>query len=228
MGRSRPLSEPIGAMPRRHSVLIIGSEAVPFAKTGGLADVLGALPAALARLGWAVTLVLPRYRGVTAGRLVERFPLSVGGYTREVGFYEAPLGDGARAMLVDARNCSSARGCTASATTITRITRGGSAMLVRAALEFAGAPGAAGRRRARARLAGGARARLSPKTLYAAHPVLGATPSVFTIHNLAYQGLFATGLAAASRPAVGAAVDRAARVLGTHQPPQGRHQRRRR
>ena len=28
------------------------------------------------------------------------------------------------------------------------------------------------------------------KTLYASHPVLGGTPSVFTIHNLAYQGLF--------------------------------------
>ena len=27
------------------------------------------------------------------------------------------------------------------------------------------------------------------KTLYAAHPVLGGVPSVFTIHNLAYQGL---------------------------------------
>jgi glycogen synthase len=29
------------------SVLMVGSEAVPFSKTGGLADVLGALPAAL-------------------------------------------------------------------------------------------------------------------------------------------------------------------------------------
>ena len=28
------------------------------------------------------------------------------------------------------------------------------------------------------------------RTVYANHPVLGGTPSVFTIHNLAYQGLF--------------------------------------
>src|SRR6476469_5229526 len=83
------------------SVLIIGSEAVPFAKIGGLADVLGALPPALARLGWDATLVMPRYRGVTAGTLAGRFPVSVGGYTRDIGFYEAPLGDGARAMLID-------------------------------------------------------------------------------------------------------------------------------
>src|SRR5436309_5996297 len=86
---------------RKPSVLIIGSEAMPFAKTGGLADVLGALPPALARLGWDATLVIPRYRGVSAGTLVGRFPVSVGGYTREVGFYEAPLGDRARAILVD-------------------------------------------------------------------------------------------------------------------------------
>ena len=32
-------------------VLEVASEAVPFAKTGGLADVVGALPEALARLG---------------------------------------------------------------------------------------------------------------------------------------------------------------------------------
>ncbi len=30
------------------------------------------------------------------------------------------------------------------------------------------------------------------KTLYEGHPVLGGTPSVFTIHNLAYQGVFAS------------------------------------
>src|SRR5947209_20372677 len=83
------------------SVLIVGSEAVPFAKTGGLADVLGALPAALARLGWLVTLALPRYRDVDAGTLVERFPVTVGGSTADIGFFEAPLADGARALLID-------------------------------------------------------------------------------------------------------------------------------
>src|SRR5437879_6596467 len=83
------------------TVLMIGSEVAPYAKTGGLADVLGALPSALARLGWIVTVAMPRYRGITAGTLVERFPVTIGEYTHEVEFYEAPLSAGARVLLID-------------------------------------------------------------------------------------------------------------------------------
>jgi starch synthase len=45
-------------------LLFAASEAVPFAKTGGLADVAGSLPLALAKLGHEVSVVLPRYRQV--------------------------------------------------------------------------------------------------------------------------------------------------------------------
>jgi starch synthase len=48
-------------MPRL-KVLFVVSECVPFAKTGGLGDVAGALPAALAARGHDVRLVMPRYR----------------------------------------------------------------------------------------------------------------------------------------------------------------------
>jgi len=41
---------------------MVSSEAVPYAKTGGLADVVGALPLELAKLGHDVILLLPRYR----------------------------------------------------------------------------------------------------------------------------------------------------------------------
>jgi starch synthase len=41
---------------------MVSSEAVPYAKTGGLADVAGALPLELAKLGHDVILLLPRYR----------------------------------------------------------------------------------------------------------------------------------------------------------------------
>src|SRR6202007_2856329 len=97
---SRPATPPDAPPQTPRSVLIIGSEAQPFAKTGGLADVLGALPPALQRLGWDARVALPRYRGVSAGTLVETFPVTVGGFTRDVGFFDAPLPDGARALLV--------------------------------------------------------------------------------------------------------------------------------
>ncbi|MDR3324434.1 MAG: glycogen synthase [Spirochaetaceae bacterium] len=45
-------------------ILMVSSEAVPFAKTGGLADAVSALSIALARLGHEVKIVMPRYYGV--------------------------------------------------------------------------------------------------------------------------------------------------------------------
>ena len=43
-------------------VAFAASEGVPFSKTGGLADVVGALPHALAAQGHQITVYLPRYR----------------------------------------------------------------------------------------------------------------------------------------------------------------------
>ncbi len=43
-------------------VLSVASECVPLVKTGGLADVVGALPAALAPIGWEMRVLLPAYR----------------------------------------------------------------------------------------------------------------------------------------------------------------------
>src|SRR5262250_361205 len=40
----------------------VASECVPFSKTGGLADVVGALPRALAALGHELTVYIPRYK----------------------------------------------------------------------------------------------------------------------------------------------------------------------
>ena len=43
-------------------VLSVASECVPLLKTGGLADVVGALPAALAAQGWDMRVLMPAYR----------------------------------------------------------------------------------------------------------------------------------------------------------------------
>ena len=47
-------------------ILFAASEALPYAKTGGLADVIEALPRALVKLGHEVAVFLPLYRGVKA------------------------------------------------------------------------------------------------------------------------------------------------------------------
>ena len=50
----------------RGRVLSVASEAVPLLKTGGLADVVGALPGALAAVGWQMRVLMPAYRGLRA------------------------------------------------------------------------------------------------------------------------------------------------------------------
>ena len=167
---------------------MIGSEALPFSKTGGLADVLGALPSALAHLGWDVTLVVPRYRNVSAGEYRETIGLSVGGVPIDVRLLEAPLADGARALLVDApalfdRETLYGVGNTDYPDNPYRF-----AVLTRAALEWAA------RQRTGPSIvhAHDWQAGLAPvylRSMYAEHPKLAQTRSVFTIHNLAYQGL---------------------------------------
>jgi len=47
-------------------VLSVASECVPLVKTGGLADVVGALPAALAAQGWEMRVLIPAYRALRA------------------------------------------------------------------------------------------------------------------------------------------------------------------
>ncbi len=52
---------PVDLGPRR-SVAFIGSECYPFVKTGGLGDVMSALPKSLAKLNLDVKVILPRYK----------------------------------------------------------------------------------------------------------------------------------------------------------------------
>jgi starch synthase len=61
------------------NIVMIASEVVPFAKTGGLADVVGALPQVLQRMGHTVMVVMPRYGSIDGVRYgLRRFWDSLG------------------------------------------------------------------------------------------------------------------------------------------------------
>jgi starch synthase len=68
-------------------ILMVASEAAPFVKTGGLADVMGALPAALVERGDEVAVLLPAYGTAAnegAERIWNRMPLWVGPHSYTV------------------------------------------------------------------------------------------------------------------------------------------------
>ena len=87
--------------PKQLRILMVASEAYPFSKTGGLADVTSALPKALGRLGHDVTLITPRYRGIEMGAVVDRARVHMAGSWFGLAFSEQPLGPGARVLFLD-------------------------------------------------------------------------------------------------------------------------------
>jgi starch synthase len=80
---------------------MIASEAYPFSKTGGLADVVTALPRALARLGHQVTLVTPRYHGANGGTRLSAISVELAAHTFRAELLEAPNTHGFRTILID-------------------------------------------------------------------------------------------------------------------------------
>ena len=81
------------------NILVATSEAVPFAKTGGLADVCGALPVELARLGHQTAVILPafrqtRYCGMPVQPLGIEFIVPVGSKTVTGRLLESKLPGG--------------------------------------------------------------------------------------------------------------------------------------
>jgi len=84
-------------------VAMIASECEPYAKTGGLADVVDALSRALGQAGHEVDVYLPRYQGLDPSEPVERLDLRVPFGLRgnvDVKVWSAP-GRGYRLRLVD-------------------------------------------------------------------------------------------------------------------------------
>jgi starch synthase len=169
---------------------MVTPEAHPFAKTGGLAEVAAALPSALARLGHAVTLVLPRYRDVAPNeRAARRIELPLGPRTFSVGFVEQSLPDGVRVVLVDVPELFDRPGLYGIGGHDYPDNAVRFALLSRAALEYTRLAG----ERPNVIHAHDWQAGLVPvyqKMQLSGDPVVGGVPVVFTIHNLAFQGIF--------------------------------------
>ena len=172
---------------------MVTPEAHPFAKTGGLAEVAAALPAALVRLGHAVTLVLPRYRAATPDLSpVQTLDLPMGSRSIRIGFVEQPMPDGVRAVLVDAPELFDRPGLYGADGRDYPDNALRFAVLSRAALEYARLQG----ERLDIIHAHDWQTGLVPvyqKMHLSGDPVVGGVPTVFTIHNLAFQGIFSRG-----------------------------------
>ncbi len=77
-------------------IAFVSSEAVPYAKTGGLADVAGSLPKALERLGCEVKLFIPKYYSINENEFnlhynweIGEIPVKISKHTRLVHVYQS-------------------------------------------------------------------------------------------------------------------------------------------
>jgi starch synthase len=167
---------------------MVSSEAHPFSKTGGLAEVTGALPHALARLGHRVTLVVPAYRGTPTGP-VDRAMLSIGGRTQAVGFIKHPVAPGVDAVFVDAPELFDREGLYGTPDGDYADNAWRFAVFSRAALEYARRSGERPSMIHAHDWQTGLVAAYQ-KMHFSTDPIVGSVPAVFTIHNLAFQGVF--------------------------------------
>lgn len=175
-------------------VLFVASEAVPFVKTGGLADVIGALPKRLKELGCDVRIMLPKYADIPAHYRQEMEQRTRTSWTVQLGWREQYCGvqelelDGIVCYFIDNEYYYKRGGLYGYGDEAERF-----AFMCRAVLE------------ALPRLdfkpdiihCHDWQTGLIPyllKNKLADHPFYKGTRTVFTIHNLMYQGIMGEGL----------------------------------
>jgi starch synthase len=167
-------------------VAFVTPEMAPYVKTGGLADISAALPKALEQLGHRVTVVLPRYASIPfpPGEYAGSVHVPVDGVPRSAGFYRTWTEAGAEVVFVEHPPFFDRPRYYGEDDDRLRF-----AFLSRAAVEYFRSRGD----RPTVFHAHDWQAGLVPvylKAFYSDDPALYRMPSVFTIHNVAYQGQF--------------------------------------
>ena len=168
---------------------MVSSEAAPLAKTGGLADVVGSLPTALRALGDDVAVVIPRYGSIDSkrARLVwDRLAVYLGPERFDIAIYlaaaEYPL------YLVDCPPLYDRKGFYGEAGMDYPDNHIRFAVLARAALAVARFLFRTDIFHCHDWQAGLVPAYL--RSTFAGDPTYLGSKTLFTIHNLGYQGLF--------------------------------------
>ncbi len=179
-------------MDKSLNILLVSAEAVPFAKVGGLADVAGSLPKALRRLGHDARLALPKYGQINEAQfglteVVDSLPVPAGSGRELASVFES-VAEEAPAYLVGSDKYFDRQEVYGYDDDGERFV-----FFCRAVLEMLKEldwqPDVIH--------CNDWHSGIIPnwlKTIYEDDPVFADTATVFTIHNLAYQGIFGSEL----------------------------------
>ncbi len=172
-------------------ILFAASECVPFSKTGGLADVIGALPPALANLGHQVTVFVPRYRQTHLDNprtVISSITVPYDDRYRFCSVLDGGKRSGVQFYFIDYPPYFDREGLYGTQLGDYHDNAERFAMFSRAVLEAAKVLGTPDIIHCH-----DWQTALIPvllKTLYDEDPAFASAPCIFTIHNLGYQGLF--------------------------------------
>ena len=187
-------------MKKNLKILMISSEAVPFANTGGLADVVGSLPRELVKLGCEVRLILPKYRMVDNAlkelkkrpkKILTNFTVNINNRSELANIYNLKMHEKLEFYFIDKKNYFDREGLYGDEYGEYRDNAERFSLFCSASLQLL------------------KKIKWQPDIIHCNDWQTGLVPaylktkynqdefyqkikSVFTIHNLAYQGLFAS------------------------------------
>ena len=176
------------------NIVFAASECAPLAKTGGLADVVGALPRELVKLGHKVTVYLPFYARIrqqmsgAPAYKVRSLTIPFRFYNRFVGVVDGGQRDGVKFYFIDCPELYDRKDLYGSAGGEFTDNAERFGLYCRAVLEAAkllGVPDVFHVHDWQAALIP-----VYLRTTYASDPALASAATVLTIHNAAYQGRF--------------------------------------